>query len=204
MFSRLPSSLKILTVEFTVSGEVQRVGFRRSAQRVARKLGIKGTVKNLEDGTVRIVAQGNDENSLQEFEKSLLQLDSPIKVEGIVKKPLQSHMKFDYFKIISGTSIEEMQEGFGAMESQFNDYRDEFRNYRKEFRGFAERTDENFGRMDDKYGEISKKLTSLLETVEKESQAATRELTRAVDRLVAVLEKFGLNGPQGNNTPPQN
>ena len=43
---------------YVVSGRVQGVGFRWTAQRVARSLGITGAVRNLPDGTVEIEAHG--------------------------------------------------------------------------------------------------------------------------------------------------
>jgi len=42
-----------------VTGHVQGVGFRWSAASEARKLGIKGYVKNLSDGSVYIEAEGS-------------------------------------------------------------------------------------------------------------------------------------------------
>ena len=42
-----------------VSGKVQRVGFRFFTSRTANGLGLKGFVKNLSDGRVEIVAEGN-------------------------------------------------------------------------------------------------------------------------------------------------
>jgi acylphosphatase len=41
-----------------VSGRVQLVMYRDFAQRKARGLGVVGTVKNLPDGTVEVVAEG--------------------------------------------------------------------------------------------------------------------------------------------------
>jgi acylphosphatase len=46
------------TIEIIVHGGVQGVGFRWFTQQVAEELGLHGTVANLRDGTVRIVAQG--------------------------------------------------------------------------------------------------------------------------------------------------
>lgn len=41
-----------------VHGKVQGVGFRFFATRVARRLGLKGSIENLRDGTVEAVIEG--------------------------------------------------------------------------------------------------------------------------------------------------
>lgn len=47
----------IRTVKITVSGRVQGVYFRKFTKQKAEKFAILGTVKNLHDGRVEIVAQ---------------------------------------------------------------------------------------------------------------------------------------------------
>jgi acylphosphatase len=47
-------------INITVTGRVQGVGFRRAARDQARFLGIKGFVKNCNDGTVYLEAEGDD------------------------------------------------------------------------------------------------------------------------------------------------
>lgn len=46
------------TLQIKVTGTVQGVFFRQSAREKAVSLGIKGTVQNLEDGSVSILASG--------------------------------------------------------------------------------------------------------------------------------------------------
>lgn len=48
------------------SGRVQGVGFRFTAEAAARKSGVSGFAKNLRDGRVEVVAEGNEGN-LKDF-----------------------------------------------------------------------------------------------------------------------------------------
>lgn len=57
-------------LEAIVSGRVQMVMYRDYAARKARALGIVGEVKNMSDGTVRIIAEG-PRTALQQYLKKL-------------------------------------------------------------------------------------------------------------------------------------
>ncbi len=50
------------TVRLFIKGRVQGVFFRQRTQEIARELGLTGSVKNLPDGRVEVVAQGSDDN----------------------------------------------------------------------------------------------------------------------------------------------
>jgi acylphosphatase len=50
------------TLQIVVTGMVQGVYFRQSTKEKALTLGIKGTVKNKEDGSVSIIASGEHKN----------------------------------------------------------------------------------------------------------------------------------------------
>lgn len=52
------------------SGRVQGVGFRFTAENIAAKLGITGWVKNMRDGRVEVVAEGN-QDKLEQFFKEI-------------------------------------------------------------------------------------------------------------------------------------
>ena len=60
------------SVRLIVSGKVQGVFFRANVKDKAMELGLNGYAKNLHDGNVEVVAQGNEEkiNELMEFIKN--------------------------------------------------------------------------------------------------------------------------------------
>ena len=60
------------SIQIMVSGRVQGVFFRDATRRKAMELGLNGYAKNLEDGNVEIVAEGDEYkiNELIEFIKN--------------------------------------------------------------------------------------------------------------------------------------
>ena len=56
----------MISAHIMVSGHVQGVGFRAYAKRIADRLGLVGWVKNLPDGSVEIIAEGQ-EGRVEEF-----------------------------------------------------------------------------------------------------------------------------------------
>ncbi len=69
------------TVEVTLEGRVQRVGMRNFVRRLAEKHRITGYVENLDDGSVRIVARG-DETELALFLNKVKKGSLAVKLSG--------------------------------------------------------------------------------------------------------------------------
>jgi len=67
---------------FVVSGRVQGVGFRYFAAEAARREGLTGVVRNLDDGRVEAQAEGEAE-SMTRFERQLRQGPSRARVEHV-------------------------------------------------------------------------------------------------------------------------
>jgi acylphosphatase len=62
----------MLVVNYIVRGRVQGVGFRWFVEREANALGLKGWVRNREDGTVEVLAMG-EEGQLGDLRRKLQQ-----------------------------------------------------------------------------------------------------------------------------------
>ncbi|MGI0091942.1 MAG: acylphosphatase [Nitrososphaerales archaeon] len=212
-------NLSIEASVITVEGMVQRVGFRRFAQSLARKYKLTGYAQNNKDGTVKLFIQGSRE-SVRKVVDEIRNAPRPIEVDNVVTKKTKPVPSLKHFGIKSGPLAEEIQEGFGGMQSEFHDYRMEFRDYRGEFRGFTSRTDDNFkslndnfndyrgefrefaGRTDDnfkstdtKYGEISIRLAEILEELRTENREALNQLKESTKALREAVEKS-----QNNNS----
>lgn len=63
-------------IKMNVQGRVQGVGFRYMTKIVADQLGITGTVKNEDDGSVTIEAAGDDE-AIKKFVEEVKRSPSP-------------------------------------------------------------------------------------------------------------------------------
>ncbi|MBS3786719.1 acylphosphatase [Candidatus Bipolaricaulota bacterium] len=81
-----------------ITGRVQGVGFRNSTRRKARQLGLTGWVKNLADGSVEVLAEGNKEDleDLISWANSGPRLANVNKVEVDRREPTN---EFDNFSI---------------------------------------------------------------------------------------------------------
>lgn len=101
----------MIRVEIITGGDVQRVGFRDAVWKIARNLGLSGTVQNLEPYDVSIVAEG-EEAALKEFVKAIDIQDGPIRVQTLKANWSAATCEFPYFKILRGDWQEELGERF--------------------------------------------------------------------------------------------
>ncbi len=79
-----------------VRGRVQGVGFRFFAERAARELGVRGWVRNLPDGSVETVAEGEDE-AIATFIERMKRgpLSSRVDRIDVAEAPLEGFSKFE-------------------------------------------------------------------------------------------------------------
>lgn len=170
------SGVGLRAFKAAVKGRVHRVGYRRFVLDAAQELGVSVYVENLRDGSVEVFAQGSE----SEVKAFLDAIKAPPKPAVVIRsfdvEEVEPKPEVEFFEVKSGSFADDLQEGFGAMETEFRDYRDEFR-------GFAEKTEGNFRNMEQRYGEISDKLTLTLEALRTESSETRRTLAEAIESL---------------------
>ena len=86
-------------MECRVEGRVQMVMFRDFTCRSARKLGLVGTVQNMRDGSVYVVAEGEEEK-LKELRKLLWKGSLLARVENVECRWTEPSGEFEKFEIV--------------------------------------------------------------------------------------------------------
>ncbi len=84
-------------IHLTITGRVQAVGFRALVKREADLLGLAGWVKNCEDGSVEVFAQGNEEK-LNMLEQECKKGPPAAEVQHIVREEIPKQ-PLDHFEI---------------------------------------------------------------------------------------------------------
>ena len=99
--------------DMIVSGLVQGVGFRHMVRGAARRCLLKGEVENLEDETVRITCEGEEED-IGRLVEAVRNAEKPIEVDDVQVEYSEPAGGFKNFRIITGDRLTEIAEGIGA------------------------------------------------------------------------------------------
>jgi acylphosphatase len=83
---------------FLVTGRVQNVGYRYFTVDTATRLGLRGFVRNLEDGSVEVVASG-DMVSLDKLRSGLADGPPSARVDAVREAEVVSEEEWDIFDI---------------------------------------------------------------------------------------------------------
>jgi acylphosphatase len=86
-------------IQCVVSGQVQGVAYRAYIQDSATELGLVGYVKNLPNGTVEVVAQG-DPATLKDFVEYLHEGSLMAKVESVAVDWVSPKVTYDEFSVL--------------------------------------------------------------------------------------------------------
>ncbi len=86
-----------MTKKYVLTGRVQGVGMRFFIRQTARRLGIKGSVKNLSNGKVECIAQA-DQKTLNAFEDKVKK-ESPGEIYDFESEILSDDTTYRKFKV---------------------------------------------------------------------------------------------------------
>ena len=97
-----------------MEGEVQKVGYRDFVVKVARRLGVRGYVESVEDGSVQILCEVDD-SVLKDFVEQINVKEEFMVVENVrVVEKCEAAGEFQFFKIKYGRLEDELGERMGT------------------------------------------------------------------------------------------
>lgn len=170
-------------IEIVCHGEVQGVGYRQYVAKIARKFGLVGCVKNLEDGTVQIRCKGEEEN-INKFKKQI-DINKPIQapfieVEKITSIPLeQGKITQTTFKVMFGDINTEIFEGNTTGMNYLNFFRED--------------TNKNFDKMDERYHIISERMLAVVAEIQKTNERFENRIEKINEKFENRIEKVEKN-----------
>jgi acylphosphatase len=185
--------MTVTRADIIVLGDVQGVGYRYFVRKVAWKNKISGQVGNLEDGTVKIICEGN-ENNIKNFLKLIDIKKPPIAVERIDVEFSKASGEFKGFRIVAGALEEEMIEGFSTGASYFEvmfDKQDLLLKITE--RGFAEVKEEmakGFGDMRQGFSEVKEEIHLLRDDFRELFMHEVSELRGEIAEIKSTLARM--------------
>jgi acylphosphatase len=174
-----------------MSENVQNVGYRARVVEIAKKSGITGSVQNLTDGRVKIIAEG-DERDLESFLDAISIKNALINVENVEVKYSDATREYnDFYKLVGEGETDErldkaseylkelivvVKGGFGEMKEELGGMREEVRT------GFGEMKEEmggmreEMGGMREEMGGMREEMRTGFETLSSKQDQTIEEI----------------------------
>jgi acylphosphatase len=171
-----------------VSGKVQGAGYRDSVEHLAYDLDIVGTVRNLKNGTVRIVCAG-EEDAVRDFIKAIRIDRWPLVVRDMRIRYERPDRRFKEFKILreevtNKDILERLDMGMEYMRD-LGEKQEKNTDAVRSVDGHVQKMDGHlngmdghmaghFGRLDGKYDKFGKTMKGMASDIREIRKAATR------------------------------
>jgi acylphosphatase len=122
-----------------VSGDVQEVGYRETVHEIAFDMHLTGQVRNLENGNVEVIVEG-EEGLLRQFAKKIHFREFPVEVRRIRKQFTRPTGQFKKFTVVPDERLDKdmnakIEHGFRY-----------FKIMRKDISGSIKKMDSNMGK----------------------------------------------------------
>ncbi len=173
-----------------VSGNVQKVGYRAKVIDIANAFGLKGTIENLNDGRVKIIAEGEDEK-LKWFESAIDIKNTLIQVSSLEIKYSDASGEFNEFgKIVKkGETDSRLDKGIEVMKEMLVAVKDvnktlvELTSISK---GVSEKIDKSLGKQDQMLEKQDQMLSKQDQMLIKQDQMLIKQ-DRALEKQDELL-----------------
>lgn len=170
----------MIRAEILVHGQVQRAGYKDFIDEVAFNLNINGNVRNLEDGTVQIICEG-EEDKIKELLEKININQYPIRVKRIDVEYKTITGEFDTFEIIREEDLTKAT--YERMDSAARYMREMNLNLGNKIDAGFNKMDENFKSLDTKYKLISEGMFAIVNELKETNKMLEDRLVKVEDRV---------------------
>lgn len=177
-----------------VSGKIQKVGYRARIVDMARVLGLKGTVQNLEDGRVKVIAEG-EENDLERFLKAIDIKNTVIHVSAISKEYSEATGDFEsFYKLVEpGETDSRLDQGIEILKEILAATKDINTNLGGKMDQMLEKQDKMLDKQDAGLGKLDDVRADVVgEIRELRQDFKEGELVRVKNDIAEIKAKLGL------------
>jgi acylphosphatase len=171
-------------IDMIITGVVQGVGFRYSVVRKAAKYGVAGTVKNMDDGTVRIACEGESDN-MEPFVRDVQNVREPVVISDVKIERSDNLEGFKCFTAVPGRLENEVMEGFSTGGMYFEKVlgkQDQMLDKQDQMLG---KQDQMLDKQDQTIGEIKTLSSNLQELIDMRFKNIERD-------ILQIKQKIGL------------
>jgi acylphosphatase len=194
-------------IKATVSGRIQKVGYRAKVIGIAKELGLTGFIQNLDDGRVKIIAESKN-GDFGKFLDAIRIKNTLIDVFDVEVEYADATGNFadaagdfsDFYKLVGGGETDErldaaagyLKEMIGIMRDGFSDMRTGFSEGKEEMRT-------GFGNLDSKMdatlasqNETTAEIRGLREDLKTYTDRKFGELESELDVIKVALKSNGI------------
>ena len=175
--------------KITVTGKVQKVGYRDAIEQIADELNIRGYVKNLENKDVEIVAEHEDESVLKEFIKRINISKGIIRVTNLNVEEIKP-VNYEYFEVVWGEKLDEILESMVSGARHLSDISGEQVKTTSEIKGVKDEIKGVKGEIIGVKDEIKNVKSELKETRQDLKDTIITEQAKTTDEIKGVKEEI--------------
>jgi acylphosphatase len=186
-----------------VSGNVQRVGYRAKVKSIAKALGIKGSIQNLPDGKVKIIAQG-EQTELDKLIHDINISNSLINVTNIEQEystPSDDYEDFD--KVVGDGETDERldnaldlfkkliavtEDGFNRLENKQDQTIDKISDLGKELGDKIDQVGDKVDQVGDKVDQVGDKVDQSRIEISSDIHSLRDDFNTLFDTRISKIE----------------
>jgi acylphosphatase len=199
-----------------ISGSVQKVAYRSRVDRYAFEANLRGLVRNLEDGTVEIICEG-EKADIDDFIKRIWIVEYPVRVEDVrpvFSEPTGEYKEFtlirdqrsngdvsdkldkgfEYIQLMNGDLSEKLGTGFQYIQLMHKDLSGKLETVLGAIVAMDNHMGERFDRLDSKYDTFGKKMDGLgtkMDGLGTKMDGLGDTLGKKMDSLGDKIDKMG-------------